>query len=102
LANELEEVRPDLVREAVQPPMLDADGAQVADALTFKAMRMEGIIPDLIGSIQSLQTRIGQLEAQLATCCASGGARSMEQRGAPHSTQEGMEYLNEGTSAHFP
>ena len=89
LANELQEVRPDLVREAVQPPTLDADGAQVADALTFKAMRMEGIIPDLIGSIQALQARLDQLEAQLATCCASGGARSEEQNGTEDPTSGG-------------
>ncbi|MFN8352244.1 MAG: tail fiber domain-containing protein, partial [Flavobacteriales bacterium] len=80
IAGQLQAIRPDLVRDAVHPPMFTEDGEQLTEAVQFKAIRMDGIIPDLIGCVQALKVQCDALQEQLAACCAADG-RSAEPGG---------------------
>lgn len=77
LAQEYAEVFPDMVKDVVQPAITDADGELVSGSVSFKAMTQANLLPLAIAAIQQQNTRIDQLQEQLAACCAiDGGQRS--------------------------
>ncbi len=71
MAQDLENVLPALVRTAVQPPLLDSLGNIVEEAMQFKAVRMEGLLPFLIGAVQQLKQQNDALQDQINGCCAN-------------------------------
>jgi hypothetical protein len=81
MAQELEIVRPDLVRSAMHPAEFDSTGVVTIPEVPFKAVRLEGLIPDLIAAVQELKVRNDELQLQLAQCCSNGAtdSRSMQQ-----------------------
>ncbi|MBP7515144.1 MAG: tail fiber domain-containing protein [Flavobacteriales bacterium] len=77
LAQEYAEVFPNMVRDVIQPAITDADGEQVSEEASFKAMSQANLLPLAIAAIQQQNARIDQLQEQLAACCSSdGGQRS--------------------------
>ena len=59
----------------------DSSGVQIAPARTLKAVNYTGLIPYLVAAMQEQNTRIDQLQQQLAQCCNDGaiGGHSMQQ-----------------------
>jgi hypothetical protein len=95
LAQELEAVLPRLVRESIQPAVMDSSGNEVVAPVSFKTVNYTGLIPYLIAGYQSSNARaaeledqltaqnerLDQLESMLLDCCNRGtpdGDRSME------------------------
>ncbi len=79
LAQELEQVFPNLVREAHHPAQMDSVGNEVSAAVDFKAMQPGGLIPVIISAIQeqqalitALQTQLAEMQQALAACCTAG------------------------------
>lgn len=78
IAQELEEVLPELVNNGVNPTQFDEKGNKVADAVEFKAVEYVQLIPILTAGIQEQQviiesqnTRIEKLEEQVQKLLAS-------------------------------
>ncbi|XOV66645.1 MAG: tail fiber domain-containing protein [Fluviicola sp.] len=65
IAQELEEVFPELVKETVQPPKVDEDGKIIEEGITFKTVNYVGLIPALTATIQEQQKTIEELKARL-------------------------------------
>ncbi len=80
-AQELEQVFPQLVRDVSMAEQFDSSGVQIAPARTLKAVNYTGLIPYLVAAMQEQNTRIDQLQQQLAQCCNDGaiGGHSMQQ-----------------------
>jgi hypothetical protein len=51
----------------------------------------EGIIPYLVGAIQEQNSRIDQLQAQLAQCCSTGATDSRSMQQGVGSSSTGLE-----------
>ena len=87
IAQELEEVLPELVHETQRPADLNDAGDVVQEAIDYKAVNYIGLIPVLVAGFQELQGRvaaqesvIAQLQEELAACCAASnddGTRSI-------------------------
>ncbi|MCB9169110.1 MAG: tail fiber domain-containing protein [Flavobacteriales bacterium] len=76
IAQDVEAVIPDLVREVHRPADLDSLGNVLNPALTFKAMNYGGLIPLLVAAVKEQQAtiqqqadRLDQMEQSLAACC---------------------------------
>lgn len=80
IAQEVETVLPDLVKDAVHPPKRDSLGKIIHPAVTFKAVNYTGFIPVLIGAVKEQQhtidslkevinERLTLLENRLNGCC---------------------------------
>ena len=72
IAQDVEEVLPMLVTEALHPAEFDPDGAEVHPAIAFKAVNYTGLIPYLVLSLQRQHERLAQLEQALQACCTAG------------------------------
>ncbi|MCB0811270.1 MAG: tail fiber domain-containing protein, partial [Flavobacteriales bacterium] len=92
IAQDVEQVLPQLVRQAVHPAEYDSLGQIVHAAVSHKTVNYQGLIPVLIAALQDQQDRMDQLEADLASCCAHDGtgldqrSGSLEGGGASHAT----------------
>jgi hypothetical protein len=90
IAQDVESILPNLVKEVVQPEVLDTAGNVVNAALTFKSLKYEAFIPILIQSVKelgqsnaqkdsvinSLNDRLTLLESAVTQCCQqNGGAK---------------------------
>jgi hypothetical protein len=80
IAQEVENVLPELVTNIHQPATLDTSGIEVSPAIDFKAMNYQGLIPLLIAGFQAQQVQIdqqqatiAQLQDQINNCCAAQG-----------------------------
>jgi hypothetical protein len=76
LAQDLEAVFPDLVREIHRPVEIDSTGAEISPAIDFKAVNYNGLIPLLVAAVKEQQqtiegqaSRLDQMEQLLAECC---------------------------------
>jgi hypothetical protein len=85
IAQEVEIIIPELVKEIVSPEITDASGKLISTSETYKSVNYVGLIPLLVGSVkqqqsiidslaQVIDTRIAALEASLLQCCNAGGA----------------------------
>ncbi len=74
LAQELEEVIPNLVRNTSIAAVWDSLGEEVTPAVAYKAVNYAGLVPYLVGAIQQQQATISQLQDQINQCCASQGS----------------------------
>ena len=101
IAQELEEVFPQLVKETVQPPKVDEDGEIIEEGITFKTVNYVGLIPVLTEAIQEQQQQIEELEARLAALEAGETSTSTSMQSAailhqntpnPFSTQTTIRY----------
>ncbi|MBK6754722.1 MAG: tail fiber domain-containing protein [Flavobacteriales bacterium] len=76
LAQDLEEVLPQLVDDVTDPAAYDEQGNELSPAMTFKSVNYIGLIPVLIGAMQEQQATIAEqnarldaMEQDLAACC---------------------------------
>jgi len=65
IAQEVEQVLPELVRETVNPAKYDAQGNIVATSVDFKSMNYQELIPILIKAVQEQQAIIEKQQAQI-------------------------------------
>ncbi len=66
LAQELEEVLPEAVRETTMPAMYDTLGNMTSEPVTFKAVSYEKLIPILVTGHQEQQSALEQLQTENA------------------------------------
>lgn len=66
IAQEVEKILPDLVREEHHPAQYDKEGNLVHEALKFKSMNYQGIIPVLTKAIQEQNELINDLNSRLS------------------------------------
>jgi len=80
LAQEVQEVIPDLVERVPVPAVFDSTGAMTAEATAHLAVNYNGLIPVLIAAMKEQNARIDHLEQALAACCANpDGGRILDQ-----------------------
>lgn len=85
IAQDVEAVLPDIVRDLEQPDQVDSLGNVVAPGFEFKAMQYDALIPWLVagmqeqqGIIQQLEAQMAQMDQQLASCCTDDGTRMQQ------------------------
>jgi len=67
VAQQVAEVFPDLVVEAVHPPREEPEGSkELGDPIRYKALKMTQLIPILVRAIQEQQAQIEALKAEIA------------------------------------
>jgi hypothetical protein len=78
IAQEVETVFPQLVKEVTRPAQVDTAGSIIEPELTFKAMNYTGLIPLLVAGFQQQQQMIdqqqdmiSQLQQEIDQCCAT-------------------------------
>ena len=71
IAQDVETVLPELVKQITIPARYDSTGAQLTSSEQFKTLNYTGLIPLLIAGYQEQQATIAQVQAQLDQCCAS-------------------------------
>lgn len=81
LIQDLAQLYPHLVKEAMHPPVLDTTGEVLEEAAPLLVMNMDGLIPEIVTVVQAQQhtieqqnARIDQLMDMVAACCAASGA----------------------------
>jgi hypothetical protein len=65
LAQEVEQVIPEVIGTFVQPPPVDAEGNLLGEPSTYKGISYTKLVPYLIGAIQEQQAQIEALKAAL-------------------------------------
>ncbi|MBZ0206387.1 MAG: tail fiber domain-containing protein, partial [Flavobacteriales bacterium] len=94
IAQEVEQVLPQLVKQVTIPATLDSTGAELTASEDIKALNYIGIIPLLVAGYQEQQATIAQMQAQLDQCCAAnpgmapGGDGSLKSAPAKEDVQE--------------
>ncbi|MBL4652865.1 MAG: tail fiber domain-containing protein [Flavobacteriales bacterium] len=63
IAQEVEQILPNLVSSATHPAQFDSSGNQIAAEVLFKTLNYDGLIPYLICAIQEQQAEIDSLKA---------------------------------------
>ncbi len=63
IAQDVEQVIPELVKETVAPPTIDSMGNQILAPLPYKTLNYQGIIPVLTKAIQEQQTQISNKDS---------------------------------------
>jgi hypothetical protein len=91
MAQQMEQLFPELVRESQFTAMLDSMGNVVHPAVQYKAVNTIGLIPYMISAMQEQNARIDQLQAQLAQCCSTGATDSRSMQQGTGSSSTGME-----------
>jgi len=78
VAQDVEPILPELITSCVHPPDYDSLGNIVTDSIHYKVLKYEAFIPILIQGIKEQQeiienyeTRFQNIEAMLASCCAT-------------------------------
>ena len=71
ISQEVERVLPSIVQEVQGPLSIDDRGNVTENRTTYKAMNYDALISVLVKAVQEQDTRINDLEAIIAACCAS-------------------------------
>jgi len=92
MAQELAEVFPEFVTDAVHPAMTDSLGTELHPAVEFKAVNLGGLTPVIVAAmkeqqvlIADLRAELTQLRAEVQSCCANPDGSRMQ---APTNTTE--------------
>jgi hypothetical protein len=72
IAQDLEAVFPELVRDVVPLAIPDSVGNLVPSTASYKAVNYDGLIPVLIAAIKEQQAQIDQMQSQIDDCCKAG------------------------------
>lgn len=70
IAQEVEEILPDLVEDIIFPTHFDSDGNIDSESFSYKGLNYIELIPILIGGFQEQQAQISSLTEQLNACCS--------------------------------
>ena len=89
IAQEMQDVVPELVRSVQIPAEEDSLGNEVSPAMKILAVKYEGLIPILISAVQQQQSTIAQMQDQINNCCAAQGGMT------PHGAMEQKMALQE-------
>ena len=81
MAQELELVLPQLVKETTVPAQYDSLGNETSAGFNYKAVNYEGLIPYLIGAVQEQQQQIADLQQEVAACCPLNDGPLMQPQG---------------------
>lgn len=73
IAADLQKILPDLVIPIVSPPIYDALGNKVAEAVHYNGVNYIELIPVLIDAVKELNGKVELLQSQLNSCCAASG-----------------------------
>jgi hypothetical protein len=71
IAQEVEQVIPELVSENFRPALLDSAGQIIYPQVTYKSLNYNAFIAILIKAMQEQNLKIDSLETQLNSCCSS-------------------------------
>jgi len=83
IAQEVEQVFPQLVSDITHPEVKDTEGKVLSPRMQYKGLNYAGLIPILVGAVkqqqtkidslqQVIDTRLSEIENRLARCCGSG------------------------------
>jgi hypothetical protein len=115
LAQEVEEVLPELVAHTVVPATIDSVGNVLTPSMEVSGVNYIGVIPVLVGSLNHQRTevqrlnelveeqarRLDQLEAALAACCAATPGDSRLLTTPPANTPDDLNKALEGDARHL-
>jgi hypothetical protein len=89
LAQDVETILPNLVKEFRVPPRLLKNGGVDTTGIgqSFKAISYESLIPYLVAALKELKSDLDETKQQLNNCCRSGERRN-EERGSTEGTQD--------------
>ncbi len=65
LAQEVEQIFPEFIKDHVHPALIDEDGKETNEPVSFKGMNYTALIPLLLTAIQEQQAKINALESAL-------------------------------------
>jgi len=85
IAQELEQVLPDMVRDVFIPSETDSTGQELQASMSVKAVKLDGILPLIVAAMkeqqdiilaqqeamQEVQQRLDEMQHALAACCAN-------------------------------
>ncbi len=78
IAQQVQQVLPNLVKEKVQPAEMDTLGNVVHQEMSILTVDYVGLIPYLIAANQKMQEQMDDMQEQLAACCvANDGTRTV-------------------------
>jgi len=83
ISQQLEEVLPDLVKETTYPAQYDSLGNVISEAVTFKAVNYNELIPILIAGFKEQQSKINSMQEQINGCCSAHGDVTPDSPGMP-------------------
>lgn len=69
VAQELESILPNLVRDCISPEKRDSVGNIIAESVSFKAVNYVELIPILLQALKDQQQQINSMQNQLTACC---------------------------------
>ncbi len=79
LAEDVEKVLPQLVKEFTTPPLKDEAGNIINPELTYKAVNYTGLIPYLVQIVKeqkqqltALTSQVAEMQSQINNCCGTG------------------------------
>jgi len=81
LSQDVEQIYPALVKQVERPAVIGPDGEVQEEPVSFRAMKYEGLIADLIGAVKHQQAMINAMQEQLNACCSNDGEQRALQGG---------------------
>ncbi len=91
IAQQIQEIYPDMVREITTPGVYDNDGYKIEDGNTYMGIKYDEMIPVTVKAVQELYATVIQqgemireLQTQVESCCSSNEERSDVQITGPH------------------
>ena len=83
ISQQLEEVLPNLVKEVTCPAKQDTLGNIISEAVTFKGVNYNELIPILIAGFKEQQSKINAMQEQINGCCSAHGEVTPDSPGMP-------------------
>ncbi|MBL7963153.1 MAG: tail fiber domain-containing protein [Flavobacteriales bacterium] len=74
VAQDVQTVIPEMVREVTRPADLDSLGNVVQGEFTFKAIKYDALLPVLVAALKEQQVQLQALQQQVNDCCSGNGA----------------------------
>jgi hypothetical protein len=85
IAQDVQQVFPDLVTDITQPERIDKNGKKISPSFQYKGLNYVGLIPLLISAVKQQQTtidslgtvindRLAALESRVTACCGAGSS----------------------------
>ncbi len=69
IAQDLEDILPELVTDIIQPPVTDTADNIIKESFTFKGINYNALIPLIIAALQQQDSVIQALQSEIRECC---------------------------------